>query len=98
MSAEEANTSLLERIQRPEVSKETAKKIALIEEEFVRAEVEQCMFLVSFLFFSFCFGYFVHWAWGWDGMEWINLTMVLYSAPVYFAPSSPFRKAQPGHC
>ncbi|PWY86494.1 hypothetical protein BO94DRAFT_493248 [Aspergillus sclerotioniger CBS 115572] len=41
MSAEEANASLLERIQRPEVSKETAKKIALVEEEFVRAEVEQ---------------------------------------------------------
>ncbi|RDK41313.1 hypothetical protein M752DRAFT_336522 [Aspergillus phoenicis ATCC 13157] len=41
MSAEEANTSLLERIQRPEVSKETAKKISLVEEQFARAEVEQ---------------------------------------------------------
>ncbi|PWY79715.1 hypothetical protein BO70DRAFT_362852 [Aspergillus heteromorphus CBS 117.55] len=34
-------TSLLERIQRPEVSKETAKKIALVEQQFIRAEVEQ---------------------------------------------------------
>ncbi|PYI07954.1 hypothetical protein BO78DRAFT_396069 [Aspergillus sclerotiicarbonarius CBS 121057] len=41
MSADEANTSPLERIQRPEVSKETAKKIALVEEQFIRAEVEQ---------------------------------------------------------
>lgn len=57
MSAEEqqANTSLLERIQRPEVSKETAKKISLIEEQFARAEVEQCMFFLisSFQFLDF---------------------------------------------
>lgn len=62
MSAEEqqANTSLLERIQRPEVSKETAKKISLIEEQFARAEVEQCMFF-SFLFLLclFFWGLFV---------------------------------------
>lgn len=59
MSAEEqqANTSLLERIQRPEVSKETAKKISLIEEQFARAEVEQCMFFYSFLFLL-SFGFF----------------------------------------
>lgn len=53
MSAEEANTSLLERIQRPEVSKETAKKISLVEEQFARAEVEQCMFFLSF-YLSLC--------------------------------------------
>ncbi|RAH40363.1 histone chaperone napB [Aspergillus brunneoviolaceus CBS 621.78] len=41
MSAEEQNQSLLERIQRPEVSKETQKKIALVEQEFIQAEVEQ---------------------------------------------------------
>lgn len=57
MSAEEANTSLLERIQRPEVSKETAKKISLVEEQFARAEVEQCMFFSFYL--SFCLSLFL---------------------------------------
>ncbi|PYH87838.1 hypothetical protein BO71DRAFT_404341 [Aspergillus ellipticus CBS 707.79] len=33
--------SLLDRIQNPEVSKETAKKISIVEQQFLRAEVEQ---------------------------------------------------------
>ncbi|PYH45760.1 histone chaperone napB [Aspergillus saccharolyticus JOP 1030-1] len=41
MSAEEQNQSLLERIQQPEVSKETQRKIALVEQEFIKAELEQ---------------------------------------------------------
>lgn len=51
MSAEEQNQSLLERIQRPEVSKETQKKIALVEQEFIQAEVEQREFFIFLFFF-----------------------------------------------
>ncbi|RAL09212.1 histone chaperone napB [Aspergillus homomorphus CBS 101889] len=41
MSTEQQNQSLMERIQRPEMSKETQKKIAMVEQEFILAEVEQ---------------------------------------------------------
>lgn len=36
--------SLLERVEVPSIPREAAKKIAILEEEFIRAEVEQCRF------------------------------------------------------
>lgn len=37
--------SLLERIEMPSIPEAAMKKIAVLEEQFSRAEVEQCMFL-----------------------------------------------------
>lgn len=42
MSAEQEAKSLGERVEVPGLSKDAAKKIAHLEQEFVRAEVEQC--------------------------------------------------------
>lgn len=39
--------SLLERVEMPTIPREAARKIALVEEEFTRAEVEQRMYLFS---------------------------------------------------
>ena len=44
MSAGE-DQSLLERTEMPSIPREAARKIALIEDEFTRAEVEQRMYL-----------------------------------------------------
>lgn len=46
MSAEDAK-SLSERIEVPGISKEAAKKIALLEQEFINAEVEQRMYTLQ---------------------------------------------------
>lgn len=43
MSAEQEAKSLGERVEVPGLSKDAAKKIAHLEQEFIRAEVEQCM-------------------------------------------------------
>lgn len=45
MSAGQEGKSLSERIETPSISKDAAKKIALLEQEFISADVEQCMFM-----------------------------------------------------
>lgn len=52
--------SLLERVEFPTIPKDAAKKIAHLQEEFLRAEVEQRTF---FLYFDFCFVTFWRWDW-----------------------------------
>lgn len=49
MSAGQEGKSLSERIETPSISKDAAKKIALLEQEFISADVEQCMFFISIL-------------------------------------------------
>lgn len=49
MSAGLEGKSLSERIETPSISKDAAKKIALLEQEFISADVEQCMFFISIL-------------------------------------------------
>lgn len=44
MSAGQEGKSLSERIGTPSISKDATKKIALLEQEFISAEVEQCKF------------------------------------------------------
>ena len=39
----EEQKSLAERIEVPDIPKAAAKKIALLEQQFLRAEVEQCL-------------------------------------------------------
>lgn len=46
MSAEDGK-SLSERVEVPGISKEAAKKIALLEQEFINAEVEQRMYTLQ---------------------------------------------------
>lgn len=52
MSAGQEGKSLSERVEVPSISKDAAKKIALLEQEFISADVEQRMF-ISILH---CFG------------------------------------------
>jgi hypothetical protein len=40
--------SLLDRVEMPSIPEAAMKKIAVLEEQFSRAEVEQCMFMISF--------------------------------------------------
>ena len=42
--------SLLDRVEMPSIPEAAMKKIAVLEEQFARAEVEQCMFLLVFYF------------------------------------------------
>lgn len=42
--------SLLDRVEMPSIPEAAMKKIAVLEEQFARAEVEQCMFLLIFYF------------------------------------------------
>lgn len=49
MSNGAEDQSLLERVEFPTIPKDAAKKIAHLQEEFIRAEVEQCK---SFFFYS----------------------------------------------
>lgn len=47
MSAEEEVPSLFDRISLPVIPKEAGRKIAQLEKEFVRKEVEQCTLSVA---------------------------------------------------
>lgn len=50
--------SLLDRVEMPSIPEAAMKKIAILEEQFSRAEVEQCMFLIpsSLSLCLFCYG------------------------------------------
>lgn len=45
--------SLLERIELPSIPREAATKMARVQEEFERAELEQCKYYVRFTLFLF---------------------------------------------